>query len=139
MPTTIRPTEQLMGQSDVDWSHYFLPADPVNLLHADPSRRVAVRFPSDGLSLAGHIYRPPDAAEGEPTAGVVMCGPFSSVKEQSVPHYAERLADAGYTTLTFDSRGFGESGGQPRWHYDPNQIIQDYTNAVSYLRSRPDM
>ena len=68
-----------------------------------------------------------------------MVGPFSSVKEQTLPHYAERLADAGYTVLTFDPRSFGESEGQPRWHYDPSQIIQDYTNAVSYLRARPDV
>jgi predicted alpha/beta hydrolase len=44
---------------------------------------------------------------GEPTPVMALCGPISSVKEQTVPHYAERLADAGYTALTFDPRGFG--------------------------------
>jgi fermentation-respiration switch protein FrsA (DUF1100 family) len=139
MRMTVRPTAQTMAQSGVDWSRYFLPADPAALLRADPGRRVAVRFPSDGLGLAGHVYRPPAAAEGEPTPGVAMCGPFSSVKEQTLPHYAERLADAGYTVLTFDPRSFGESEGRPRWHYDPDQSIQDYSNAVSYLRARPDV
>jgi fermentation-respiration switch protein FrsA (DUF1100 family) len=68
-----------------------------------------------------------------------MCGPFSSVKEQTLPHYAERFADAGYTVLTFDSRTFGESEGEPRFHHDPNQIIEDYTNAVSYMFTRDDV
>jgi hypothetical protein len=68
-----------------------------------------------------------------------MCGPFSSVKEQTLPHYAERLADAGYTVFTFDSRSLGESEGEPRGHYDPGQIIEDYSNAISYLLTRDDI
>jgi dipeptidyl aminopeptidase/acylaminoacyl peptidase len=76
-------------------------------LHADPQRRTDIRFPSAGEELAGHLYRPPQVQPGEPTPAVALCGPISSVKEQTVPHYAERLADAGYTALTFDPRGFG--------------------------------
>ncbi|MGH2600362.1 MAG: alpha/beta hydrolase [Dehalococcoidia bacterium] len=138
MSTIIEPTEQAMSRPDVDWSRYYTP-DPQRVLRADPNRRVPMRFPSEGLRLAGHIYRPPGATQDERTPALVMLGPFSSVKEQTLPHYAERLADAGYTVLTFDSRSFGESEGEPRWHYDPNQIIQDYTNAVSYMLSRPDV
>jgi fermentation-respiration switch protein FrsA (DUF1100 family) len=137
---TLRPTVELASEPLAD-PHY-LPADPANLLVADPSRRIAVDFRSDGIRLAGHLYRPLGIAEGTRTAGIVMCGPFSSVKEQTLPHYAERFADAGYTVLTFDPRGFGESDaapGRPRWHYDPNEIIQDYVNAVSYLLTRADI
>ncbi len=68
-----------------------------------------------------------------------MCGPFSSVKEQTLPHYAERLADAGYMVLTFDSRNYGESEGEPRSHYDPDQIVEDYVNAVRYMLTRDDV
>ena len=68
-----------------------------------------------------------------------MCGPYTSVKEQTLPHYAERLADAGYTVLTFDPRTFGESEGEPRQHHDPNWVIADYVNAVSYLLTREDV
>ncbi|MDQ3412472.1 MAG: alpha/beta hydrolase, partial [Chloroflexota bacterium] len=124
---TLRPVEQAMAQGGGDGSQYFLPADRDDLLRADRGRRSAVRFDSDGLSLAGHIYRPPATNASTRTPGVVMCGPISSVKEQTLPHYAERLADAGYTVLTFDSRSFGESEGTPRHHYDPNQVIADYS------------
>jgi len=68
-----------------------------------------------------------------------MCGPFSSVKEQTLPHYAERFADAGYTVLTFDPRNFGESEGLPRYHHDPNDVIEDYENAVNHLLTRSDV
>src|SRR6266540_524342 len=130
----IRPTTAAMAEP-LDDPHY-LPADPKNLLHADSSRRTPVRFTSAGLTLAGHLYRPPHAPTNERTAGIVMCGPFSSVKEQTLPHYAARFADAGYTVLAFDSRSFGESEGTPRFHYDPGQIIEDYAHALSYLAAQ---
>jgi fermentation-respiration switch protein FrsA (DUF1100 family) len=129
----IRPTSAAMKDATTD--PRFLPADPKNLLVADPSRRTAIRFPSAGLVLAGHLYRPRDVARGKSAPGIAMLGPISSVKEQTLPHYAERFADAGHTVLTFDSRGFGESEGTPRFHYDPNQVIEDYVNAIRFLMS----
>src|SRR5688572_20351243 len=119
--------------SDIDpW----LPSDPSKLLVADPRRREPVWIESDGNRLAGHLYRP---ATGEVTPAIVMCGPISSVKEQTLPHYAERFADAGYTVLAFDPSGFGESDGEPRFHYDPWRVISDYVDAAAYLMSRSDV
>lgn len=117
----------------------FLPDDPANLLVADPARHEPVSFAASGNRLAGHLYRPPGAEPGVRTAGIVMCGPISSVKEQTLPHYAERFADAGYTVLTFDPSGFGESEGEPRFHYDPWQVISDYVDAAAYLMGRDDV
>jgi uncharacterized protein len=134
----VRPTATALAEDDNPSTH-FLPEDPADLLTADPARRTPVRFHSDGVSLAGHVYRPPGLGEAERTPAVALCGPISSVKEQTLPHYAERLADAGYTALTFDPRGFGESEGEPRFHYDPNLVIADYANAVSYLMTRDDV
>ena len=120
-------------------SDHWLPENPADLLIADPARRRAVAFESDGNQLAGHLYRPPAAADGQVTPGIVMCGPTSSVKEQTLPHYGERFADAGYSVLTFDPRGFGESEGEPRFHYDPWPIVADYANAAAYLMERDDV
>lgn len=135
---TMRPTLSLLAQPAVEPERYYQ-ASPVDQLVADPGRRRLVRFPSDGLSLAGHLYRPPGAEAMRRTPAIVMCGPASSVKEQTLPHYAERFADDGYTVLTFDPRTFGESEGEPRCYYDPAQIIADYSNAVSYLLTRDDV
>jgi fermentation-respiration switch protein FrsA (DUF1100 family) len=111
----------------------------MSYLVSDPSRRTATSLESDGVRLAAHLYRPPQAAAGEVTPGIVMCGPVSSVKEQTLPHYAQRFADAGYTVLTFDPRGFGESDGEPRFHYDPWLVIGDYVNAAAHLMGRDDV
>jgi uncharacterized protein len=134
---TLRSTPGTLTLPDPTPAEYYAPAD--RLLRADPSRRADVRFESDGLMLAGHLYRPPGAAPDERTPAIVMCGPSSSVKEQTLPHYAERFADAGHTVLTFDSRTFGGSEGEPRCHYDPYQIVADYGNAVSWMLTRDDV
>ncbi len=108
-------------------------------LTSDPALRTPVRFPGPAAELAGHLYRPPAAAPDARTPAVALCGPISSVKEQTLPHYAERLADAGYTALTFDPSGFGESAGEPRARYDPYRVIDDYAAAVAHLMTRPDV
>jgi uncharacterized protein len=133
----IRPTSAAAAEP-MDDPHY-LPADPADLLHADPARRAPVSLTSAGARIAGHLYRPPDAPPDRRTAAIVMCGPFSSVKEQTLPHYAERFADAGYTVLTFDPRNFGESEGMPRYHHDPSHVIEDYANAVNHVLTREDV
>jgi uncharacterized protein len=139
LPSTILPTPQAIAEiADEDLSRYYQ-ADAEHQLIADPSRREDVSFDSDGLSLAGHLYRPAGVADRDVTPGVVMLGPVSSVKEQTLPHYAERLADAGFTVLAFDPRSFGGSEGEPRWHYVPEHLIADYVNACAYMMRRPDV
>ena len=135
---TLRPTPARLAEPADSPERYFT-AEPGRQLVADPARRTPVGFTSDGLRLAGHLYRPPHAAPGERTPAIAMCGPASSVKEQTLPHYAERFADAGFTVLAFDPRTFGESEGEPRCYYDPAAIIDDYSNAVSYLATRDDI
>jgi fermentation-respiration switch protein FrsA (DUF1100 family) len=115
-------------------------ATQLNVLPSvDPSLRETVRFQSDGLALAGHLYRPPTAAPGERTAALVMAGPMTSVKEETLPHYAAPLAEAGYSVLAFDNRNFGESDGEPRQHLVTSEQVEDLKNAVSYLLTREDV
>jgi uncharacterized protein len=107
MSVVIRPVSSYAA--DPEAKQYYLPSDRGRLLKADPSRRVPVSFQSSGLKLAGHLYRPKGAQAGARTPGVVLTGPISSVKEQTVPHYAQRLADAGYTALTLSPSPTGGS------------------------------
>jgi len=132
----LRPTVEIAAEGSDP--RYFTPADPNLLLQCDPTRHTPVTFTSAGLRLAGHLYRPPTGSNDQ-TSALVMAGPFSSVKEQTVPHYAELLANAGYTVLTFDPRSFGESEGTPQWHHDPAWVIEDLVAAVDYLRGRQDV
>jgi uncharacterized protein len=93
-----------------------------------------IRFGSDGIELVGDL-RVPDL-EG-PAPGVVLTGPFTGVKEQVTGGYAARLAAAGYATLAFDHRRYGESGGMPRQHEDSGGKLADLRDATSELAVDP--
>src|SRR5262245_65178655 len=47
--------------------------------------------------------------------------------------YAERLAERGYTTFTFDFAGFGESGGVPAQAEIPARKIGDILAAANFV------
>jgi len=92
-----------------------------------PIERVA--FTSEGITLVGHL-RLPSVATAAPA--VVLTGPFTGVKDQVVGVYADRLSRAGFATLAFDHRGFGESGGR-RAHEDSQGKLADLRAAVGVL------
>lgn len=86
-----------------------------------------VTFTADDVTLVGNIIVAADRAPA-----VVLTGPFTGVKEQVVGTYAARLHERGVTTLAFDHRGFGESGGR-RAHEDTQGKLADLRAAVSRL------
>lgn len=95
-----------------------------------------VQFNSDGLTLVGDVRG--GGGEGRKPA-VVMCTGMGLIKEVWLPDYAKRLAAAGYVTLVFDYRSFGESEGSPRRRLCPQLEVRDAQNAISYLQSREDV
>ncbi|SNY09117.1 alpha/beta hydrolase [Paractinoplanes atraurantiacus] len=84
---------------------------------------------SEGLALSGILRR------ADSDRAIVLSGPFTGVKEQVTGLYAERLTAAGFTTLAFDHRGFGESEGRPQ-HEDSQGKLADLRAAVSLLAPR---
>lgn len=94
-----------------------------------------VTFGSDGVELAGE-FRCADPGRRQP--GVVLTGPLTGVKEQVVGTYAGLLAGAGFATLAFDHRGFGESGGR-RGHEDSQGKLADLRAAVEFLAGRAEV
>ncbi|GAA1014515.1 hypothetical protein Aple_047730 [Acrocarpospora pleiomorpha] len=95
-----------------------------------------MRVEFTSIPLIGEL-RVPDGRGPHPA--LVFTGPFTGVKEQVTGLYAERLTERGYVTLAFDHRNFGESGGQPRSHEDPQGKLADLRAAVGYLRTRPEV
>ncbi|TXK42935.1 alpha/beta hydrolase [Nonomuraea sp. C10] len=94
-----------------------------------------IEFAADGVPLVGEL-RVPDSTE--PCPALVLTGPFTGVRDQVTGLYAERLTARGFVTLAFDHRNWGESGGEPRCHEDPQGKLHDLRAAVSFLRSRPE-
>ncbi|KAJ6024767.1 hypothetical protein N7540_005564 [Penicillium herquei] len=91
-----------------------------------------VEFPTiDGILLRGRLY--PGPAPSGP--GLVMAHGFNAVKEIVLPWVAEAFQKNGIAVLLFDPRNYGESEGTPRQEVDPEKQIEDYFDAVTYMRS----
>lgn len=91
-----------------------------------------------GITLAADLYVPKTTAEGKLPA-IAVSGPFGAVKEQSSGLYAQTLAERGFLTIAFDPSFTGESGGQPRSVASPDINTEDFSAAVDYLATRPDV
>ena len=90
-----------------------------------------------GLSLVADLYVPKNL-NGK-TAAIAVSGPFGAVKEQSSGLYAQTMAERGFVTLAFDPSYTGESGGQPRNVASPDINTEDFSAAVDYLTTLPEV
>ena len=79
--------------------------------------------------VAAWLYHPVGA-----TGAVVLGHGLSAVRDQRLPAYAERFAEAGLAALLFDYRHFGASGGEPRQLVDIDRQLEDWRSAFAYAR-----
>jgi hypothetical protein len=94
----------------------------------------SVTFPSDGVRLAGNLYRPA-GLDGTRLPAVFVVGTWTSIKEQMADRYAAMLARRGLAALSFDFACYGLSGGDPREVESASRKARDMRSAVSFLRS----
>ena len=66
---------------------------------------------SDGIRLAGDIWRPTGLQDGDKRPGVLLVHGWGGVKSHLNQAYAPQFAELGYVVLTFDYTGWGESEG----------------------------
>lgn len=100
----------------------------------DVAEHTEVTFRSHGVACAAYLYRP-EAAVGDVPC-VVMAHGFTATRDERLPAYAERFADAGAAVLVFDYRHFGASDGQPRQLLDVGRQHEDYRAAIAYARGQ---
>ncbi|MEM6956114.1 MAG: alpha/beta fold hydrolase [Myxococcota bacterium] len=115
-------------------------SERINLQNTPDSgrtRREPVRFERGADTLEGLLFLP---TTGEaPFPAVVVTGAWTTVKEQMPGTYARELAARGFAALAFDFRGWGASGGEPRYVEDPAEKTADIHAAIAYLAGRPDV
>jgi uncharacterized protein len=84
------------------------------------------------VPLAGCVYRDDvDMLARRPA--VLISGSWLTVKEQMADLYARALASQGFTAITFDFSGFGQSGGAPRQAEIPDRKISDIIAAARHV------
>ncbi len=97
-----------------------------------------VSFYSEGIRLVGDVYAPDDLRTGERRAGIVLCHGYTGVKDLYLPDNARALNGAGYVAMTFDYKGWGESGG-PRSRLAPHSRVADARAALTFLGTLPEV
>lgn len=90
-----------------------------------------------GITLAADMYTPKNYS-GK-LAAIAVSGPFGAVKEQSSGLYAQIMAERGFLTIAFDPSFTGESGGTPRYMASPDINVEDFSAAVDFLSTQPNV
>jgi hypothetical protein len=101
--------------------------------------RKDISFISKGLRCSGWLYVPDRMKGGSKAPSIVMAHGFTAVKEQILPSYAALFADAGFATLVFDYRYFGDSEGEPRSQVFPLEMVEDIRNAITWVSDQPEV
>jgi uncharacterized protein len=96
-----------------------------------------VDFFSEGQRLRGFLHQPDAAAERLP---FIVQGPgwLGLADAKLYAPYHRAFTDAGFAVVIFDYRGFGESEGD-RGTLSPTWQLEDWRNAIAYMRGRSDM
>ena len=76
---------------------------------------------------------------GNRAPGIVTANALTGINEINLPEYALRFAAAGFPTLIFDHRYWGESTGTPRFHVVPMEQREDIQSAISFLTRQPEI
>lgn len=91
-----------------------------------------------GIELTGDLYLP-QGKINQPLPAIAVSGPFGAVKEQASGLYAQTMAENGFIALAFDPSFTGESGGHPRHVASPDINTEDFSAAVDYLTTLPQV
>lgn len=126
--TKIAPTQELSLTQE--WDKVFPKSDKVNHKKVTFVNRY-------GITLAADMFIPKN--DSGKLSAIAVSGPFGAVKEQSSGLYAQQLAERGYLTIAFDPSFTGESGGMPRRVASPDINTEDFSAAVDYLSSLPEV
>jgi dipeptidyl aminopeptidase/acylaminoacyl peptidase len=95
----------------------------------------AAIFYADGLRLAGTFTRADVPGE---RPGIVCVHGYTGRKETYMPPFVRDLTGAGYHTLDFYHRGFGDSEGI-RNRVDPEEQVRDILAARIWLAEQEDV
>lgn len=84
--------------------------------------------------ISGTLRLPDDKAL---SPVVILCHGFCGIQKILLPAYAEEFTRAGFATLTFDYRGFGESLGE-RGRLVPSMQIEDIVTVIDWAANRDE-
>ncbi|MFL9484845.1 alpha/beta hydrolase [Chitinophagaceae bacterium LWZ2-11] len=137
--TTIFMTTSIISSAQTQ------PKNPFGLVYAgalteNVKGKVNIRpvtYKLNGIDIAANVYTPADYDASKKYPAVVVAHPNGGVKEQTAGLYAQRLAEAGYITITADAAYQGASGGEPRHTDKPAYRIDDIHGMADFISGFP--
>ena len=130
LTSTVRGDDTMNIQTGT-WDKVFAKSDKADVKKVHFKNRY-------GITLAGDLYMPKNMS-GEKLPAIAVSGPFGAVKEQASGLYAQTLAERGFIALAFDPSYTGESGGEPREVASPDINTEDFSAAVDFLSTQPEV
>ncbi|KAK1462133.1 hypothetical protein CMEL01_14100 [Colletotrichum melonis] len=89
----------------------------------------------NGQKIAISIYKPDGIKHPAPV--IVMGHGIGAIKAAGLTPFASHFTAEGYTAVTFDYLGFGDSEGFPRNVLDVGNELQDFRDVIKWVRE-PD-
>lgn len=127
-PSVVVKAEKL--KLEKKWDKVFPKSDAVN-------HRKITFVNRYGITLAADLYEPKTYSGKLPA--IAVAGPYGAVKEQVSGRYAQEMAARGFLTIAFDPSFTGESGGHPRNTTSPDINTEDFSAAVDFLSTQPNV
>jgi uncharacterized protein len=97
-----------------------------------------VTFYSDGLKLVGQFSSAQTVAAGEVAPTLICLHGYTGRKDVYLTAYVRELTAAGFHTLDFYHRGYGDSEGV-RLRNKPWEQVEDIRSALIYVQQRSDV
>jgi len=97
-------------------------------------REVATSF--DGTEIVYSLFAPDNASASNPVPAVMRTHGWGGSRETTPTGFVGQLLDNGYAVLTWDSRGFGESGGTVEID-SPDYEARDASALIDVLAADP--
>ncbi|WP_243430367.1 hypothetical protein DOK78_000043 [Enterococcus sp. DIV2402] len=97
------------------------------------TKKETVTFKGRHFNIVGDLFFPENFDSSNKYPAIVVTHPTSSVGEQTSGLYAEKLAEKGFVTITFDASYQGRNEGEPRNTEDPAVRTEDISRAIDYL------
>jgi len=104
--------------------------------HALPFTTVSATFACQNTTCDAEIWLPQGVTK---PPVIVMAHGFGALKDWGLQPFAQRFVDAGFAVVRFDYRGFGKSGGQPRFVVDGKEHVRDWLAVVDAVKVRTDV
>ena len=90
----------------------------------------------DGTQIAYTTFFPDSASASSPVPVIMRTHGWGGSRETTATGFVQQLLDNGYGVLTFDSRGFGESGGTVEID-SPDFEARDASALIDVLQADP--